>query len=425
MTLTIISTFALVLLSAFFSASETAITTASRPLMYQLEQSGNRRAAVVNRLRGQIDRVLNAILLGNNLVNILASALATSALIVLFGDAGVAYATVGMTFLVLIFGEVLPKTYAFRRANTVALRVAPLLVILIRVLTPVILVVNTVVQTVLRLAGVRVRSTLGARSAELRGAIALYAAGDKEARQEKAMLHSILDLQEVEIGEIMTHRSLVTMINADDAPAAIVAQVLASPFSRFPVWRAEPDNVIGVIHAKALLRAAHGPEGELRGCSVAELAAPPWFVPETTTLFDQLEAFRRRHEHFALVVDEYGALMGIVTLEDILEEIVGEIDDEHDLPMTGVSREAGGRLVIRGTVTLRDLNREFGWRLPDAEAVTLAGLLLHEARRIPEVGDTFDLHGLHCEVLRRHRHQITAVRVTPVPGQVDPLRPPR
>ncbi|MFO1153391.1 MAG: HlyC/CorC family transporter [Rhodospirillales bacterium] len=407
----------LLLLSAFFSASETAITTASRPLMYQLEQGGDRRASIVNRLRTRTDRVLGAILLGNNLVNILASSLATSALIVLFGDAGVAYATVGMTLLVLIFGEVLPKTYAVRRANHVALQVAPLLVFLVRVLTPVTAAINVVVQGVLRLAGVTARSAASARSAELRGAIALYSR--KGARKEQAMLHSILDLQEVEIGEIMTHRKVVTMIDADDPPDAVATQILASPFSRFPVWRDEPDNIIGVIHAKDLLRAVHAAEGGLHPNSIVELASTPWFVPDTTTLFAQMEAFRRRHEHFALVVDEYGSLMGIVTLEDILEEIVGEIADEHDLPMPGVSREAGGQIVIHGTVTIRDLNREFGWRLPDAEAVTLAGLLLHEARRIPDVGDTFDVHGLHCEILRRHRHQITAVRVTPQADEIS------
>ena len=423
MTLIIISTLVLLLLSAFFSASETAITAASRPLMYQLEQSGNRRAALVNRLRARTDRVLGAILLGNNLVNILASSLATSALIVLFGDAGVAYAAIGMTLLVLIFGEVLPKTYAVRRPNHVALMVAPVLAFLVRVLAPITATISVIVHGVLRLAGVRTRGGLGVRSTELRGAIALYS-GDQETGKEQAMLHSILDLQEVEIGEVMTHRKVVTMINADDAPGAMVAQVLASPFSRFPVWRGEPDNVVGVIHAKALLRAVHGEEGGgLHRHSVVELAATPWFVPDTTTLIDQLEAFRRRREHFALVVDEYGSLMGIVTLEDILEEIVGEIADEHDLPMPGVGREPGGQLVIHGTVTIRDLNREFGWRLPDEEAVTLAGLLLHEARRIPEVGDTFDLHGLHCEILRRHRHQITAIRVTPEPGAVKQAPP--
>jgi Mg2+/Co2+ transporter CorB len=391
--------------------------------MHHLEETGNRRAGLVNRLRARTDRLLGAILLGNNLVNILASSLATSALIMAFGDAGVIYATVSITLLVLIFGEVLPKTYAFRRANHVALWVAPPIRALVVVLAPITLAINAVAQGVLRLVGLGPRGRAGpaAGAAELRGAIALHE-GEGEEAQERAMLHSILDLQEVVVGEVMTHRKSVTMLNADEAPPLVVAQALASPFTRFPVWAGEPDNIIGVLHVKDLLRAVHGPDGADAEIALRTLLAPPWFVPDSTTLYDQLGAFRRRREHFSIVVDEYGSLMGIVTLEDILEEIVGEIDDEHDLPIPGVSREPGGSLIVQGKVTIRDLNREFGWRLPDESAVTLAGLVLHEARRIPDVGEAFDIQGLRCEIWRRHRHQITAVRVTPVPA--DPAAEP-
>lgn len=405
----------LLVLSAFFSGSETALTASSRPLMHQLEQSGNHRAAIVNRLRMKTDRLIGAILLGNNLVNIFASALATSVLIALFGEAGVVYATLGMTALVLIFAEILPKTYAFRNANKVALWIAPVVNGLVVLFSPVTHAIQIVVQVTLRMFGAdpHFEEGIGPSSEELRGAIELHRGEGTEVKQERAMLRSILDLTDVEVGEIMTHRKNVTMIDADEPPEAVVAQVLASPFTRIPLWRGEPDNILGVIHAKALLRAVRSKEGDLEGLDVVELAADPWFVPESTSLLDQLQAFRRRREHFALVVDEYGSLMGIVTLEDILEEIVGEIADEHDIDVPGVIRQPDGSFVVQGTVTIRDLNRRFEWGLPDEEAATVAGLVLHEARRIPEVGQAFSFHGLRFEILRRLRNQVTAIRITP------------
>jgi Mg2+/Co2+ transporter CorB len=408
--------FVLLLLSAFFSGSETALTAASRALMHQMEQTGNRRAALVNRLRDQTDRLIGAILLGNNLVNILASALATSFMIKMFDEGGVAYATVSMTLLVLIFAEILPKTYAFRHANEVALLVARPISALVTVAGPVTHAIGLVVDLCFRLVGAAMSGApgLGPSSEELRGAIELHK-GEGDVKHERAMLRSILDLTQVSVGEVMTHRKDVTMIDAAETPEAIVAQVLASPYTRIPLWRGEPDNILGVIHAKALLRAVQGRGGSLIGLDIVALSAKPWFVPDTTTLLDQLQAFRRRREHFALVVDEYGSLMGIVTLEDILEEIVGDITDEHDVAVAGVVRQPDGSYVVRGTVTIRDLNREFEWGLPDEEAVTIAGLIIHEARRIPEVGQAFKFFGLRFEILRRQRHQIMAIRIT-APG---------
>jgi Mg2+/Co2+ transporter CorB len=404
----------LLLLSAFFSGSETALTAASRPLMHQLEQNGDHRAKLVNRLHARTDRLLSTILLGNNLVNILSSALATSALITLFGEAGIVYATLGITFLVVLFGEILPKTLAFRRANQVALRVAPTITGVITVFSPFTRALDLLVRPVVRWSVGRGDSpSLGPSSEELRGAIELHAEEGGVVRDERAMLHSILDLNEVTIEEVMTHRRNVAMIDADEAPATIVAQVLASPYTRLPLWHGEPDDVVGVIHAKALFRAVQARGGSLDGLDIIALSAKPWFVPDSRTLMDQLQAFRRRREHFALVVDEYGSMMGIVTLEDILEEIVGEITDEHDVAVPGVIRQPDGSFVVQGSVTIRDLNRELDWRLPDEEAVTIAGLVLYEAKRIPDVGQAFLFHGFRFEILRRHRHQITAIRVTP------------
>ena len=404
----------LLILSAFFSGSETALTTASRPLMHQLAQSGNRRAMIINQLRERTDRLIGAILLGNNLVNIMASALATSLMISLFGEAGVAYATAGMTLLVLVFGEIMPKTYAFRHANALALGLAPLIRLVVRVFSPATNLIQALINGVFRLFGANpeARPGLGPSSEELRGAIALHCEG-RPVQQERAMLRSILDLAEVEVAEIMIHRKNVSMIDAEAPLDVIIGQVQASPYTRIPLWLSDPDNIVGVIHVKALLRAARWSEGKLEDMDVVALAAKPWFVPDSTTLLDQLQAFRRRREHFALVVDEYGTFMGIVTLEDILEEIVGDIVDEHDIPAPGVVRQPDGSYIVQGSVTIRDLNRRFDWSLPDEDAATIAGLMLHEARRIPEVGQAFMFHGMRFEILRRHRHQITSIRITP------------
>jgi Mg2+/Co2+ transporter CorB len=405
----------LLILSAFFSGSETALTVASRPLMHHLAQNGDRRAMIVNQLRKRADRLIGTILLGNNLVNIMASALATSLMISLFGEVGVAYAAAGMTLLVFVFGEIIPKTYAFHRANALALRLARLVRLVVRIFSPAIIPIHAVINGAFRLFGANpdAQRTLGPSSDELRGAIELHACEGRPVQQERAMLRSILDLTEVEVAEIMIHRKNVSMIDAEAPLDVIVGQVQASPYSRIPLWLGNPDNIVGVIHAKALLRAVRWSEGKLEDIDVMALAAKPWFVPDSTTLLDQLQAFRRRREHFALVVDEYGTFMGIVTLEDILEEIVGDIVDEHDIPAPGVVRQPDGSYIVQGSVTIRDLNRRFDWSLPDEDAATIAGLVLHEARRIPEVGQAFMFHGMRFEILRRHRHQITSIRITP------------
>jgi Mg2+/Co2+ transporter CorB len=420
MTLTIATIVLLVLLAAFFAAAETALAAASRPLMYHIAKTGSRRARVVNRLQRRSDRLFGTLLLGHTLTSVLGCSLATGALIVVCGEAGIAYATLLMTLLLVIFAQILPKNYAFRRANHVALGVAPAVAGVVVAVRPVTALIEVIVRVARSLAGGERRARAGSGGAERTGVIAWQGEARASARarhdpEERAMLHSILDLNEVEVGQVMTHRRQVTMLNADDPPQVLTAQVLASPFSRFPLWREEPDNILGVLHGKDLLRAVHRRSGSPQGLDVAALAATPWFVPDATTLADQLQAFRRRREHFAIVVDEYGSVMGIVTLEDILEEIVGEIADEHDLVVPEAMREADGSFIVPGQVAIRDLNRDFGWQLPDEEAVTVAGLVLHEARRIPEVGETFVINGFRCTVLRRQRHQITAIRVLPPP----------
>jgi Mg2+/Co2+ transporter CorB len=416
---------ALLVMSAFFSGSETSLTAVSLPRMHTLERQGHRRARLVNELWREKERLIGAILLGNNLVNIMASALATSVLITLFGDAGVAYAAVGVTLLVLIFAEVMPKTFALHHADGVALAIAPVLRVVVFVLFPITHAVHMIVRATLRLFGVDLSATLSAERSEeeLRGAIDLHAGEGEEERHERAMLRSILDLADVEVSEIMTHRNKVVSIDSGQPAARIVEEVLASPHTRLPLWEDGPDNIVGVLHAKALLRAVQAHEGKLAELAVREIATPPWFIPESTDLLSQLQAFRARHEHFAIVVDEYGEVMGIVTLEDILEEIVGEIADEHDVEIEGVRVQKDGSLSVDGTVTIRDLNRQFDWDLPDEEASTVAGLVLSEARRIPEVGQAFVFHGFRFEILSRQRNRITTIKMTPLAEDTEAPEP--
>jgi len=409
----------LLILSGFFSASETSLTVASRPAMHQLEHKGDWRARIVNRLNARQGKLIGSILIANNLVNILASAIATSVLIAMFGEAGVAYATAAMTVLIVVFSEILPKSYALRNADRAALFVAPIIRPVVRLLTPVTWATDHIVRATMRLFGVRVGlgESVIPSSEELRGAIELHQADadseDEVVAHERAMLRSVLDLSQVEVGEIMVHRRTVVRLNADDTPDEILEQVLNSPHTRLPLWRGEPDNIIGIVHVRDILKALRASGGRETEIDIEELASPPWFVPETTTLLDQLHAFRARHEHFALVIDEYGSLLGVVTLEDIIEEIVGDIADEFDVSRSGLRPQTDGSILIDGQYTIRDLNRQMNWRLPDEHASTIAGLVLHEARRIPEVGQAFRFHGMRFEIMRRQRHQITVIRVTP------------
>ncbi|MBM3507692.1 MAG: HlyC/CorC family transporter [Alphaproteobacteria bacterium] len=410
--LSLVAIFFLLVISAFFSASETAMTTASKARLHHLERKGNPRAATIAKLNARRERMLGTVLIGNNLVNILSSALLTSVLISAFGDAGVAYATAIMTILVLVFAEILPKTYALLHAERVALAVAPLLRMVVAVVGPVSIAVDALVGFILRV--LRVRAPKGAAVAheELRGAIDLYGL-QAGGRGERQMLGGILDLAHVDVSEIMVHRKNMFVLDAGLPPAKLLEGVLEGQYTRVPLYRDNPDNVVGVLHVKDVLAAITSHKEDIATLDIVNLAKEPWFVPSTTNLREQLQAFRSRKAHFALVVDEYGALMGLVTLEDILEEIVGDISDEFDVAAAGIRPQADGSYIVEGATTIRDLNRRFEWTLPDDEATTVAGLVLHEARTIPEAGQVFTFHGYRFEVLRRQRNQITLLRITP------------
>ena len=406
----------LLVLSAFFSGSETALTATSRARMHEIERRGDRRAILVQKLIKYPERLIGAVLLGNNLVNILASALATSLFLSLFGDAGVVYATLVMTTLVLIFSEVMPKTFAISNPDRAALAVAPILRFLVFLLAPVTAAVQFIVRRTLKLFGVdvdRISNVLSAHE-ELRGAINLHHLEGGVVKDDRDMLGGILDLRDLEVSDVMVHRTKMQTIDGAQPTAKIVEEVLSSGYTRMPVWTEEQDNIVGILHARDVLKGLMDVGGDVAKLDVLTLVTKPWFVPDTTSVPNQLNAFLKRKAHFAIVVDEYGEVMGLLTLEDILEEIVGEIADEHDVPTSGVRPQPDGAVNVDGTVNIRDLNRAMDWNLPDEEATTIAGLVIHEAKTIPEIGQAFTFYGFKFEVLRKRRNQVTLLRIRPI-----------
>ena len=399
----------LIVASAFFSSAETALTAASDARMRQLANKGNKRARIVEKLRADREGLIGSILIGNNAVNVLGSALATSFAIALFGEGGLVWATIGMTVLLVVFAEVMPKTYAFTYADSYALRIAPVLQIVVRALSPLSVGIRLLATQIIRPNPDAHEN----REEELRGLIELQGNdGNADDRERKAMLSSILDLNEISVEAIMTHRGTVSMINADDQVEDILRYVLNSPHTRHPVFSGKSDNIVGVLHVKDLIRAVGETDASsLPSETVQNIASDAYFIPETTLLFDQLQAFRSRREHFAVVVDEYGDFRGIVTLEDILEEIVGDIDDAHDIDLAGLTPQADGSWLVDGNVTIRDLNRTLGWQLPDEDASTVAGLVLFESRTIPNPGQEFRFHDIRFRIVKRKGNRLTRLRL--------------
>ena len=418
---TVAAILVLILMSAFFSGSETALTATSRARLNEIERRGSRRASMALALTNTRERLIGALLLGNNVANITASALATALLIKMFGDSGAVIASGVMTVLILIFAEVLPKTYAIAYPDRASLAVAPIVRIVVAVFGPLVMAVEFIVKWTLRIFGVDIKNNQSVLSAheELRGAIDLHMKEGTVIKNDRDMLGGILALQDLEVSDIMVHRTKMTMIDGAEEPREIVAKVLKSGHTRIPVWKDTSDNIIGVLHAKNLFAALQKHDGDASKVDIEDILLAPWFVPDTRAIPDQLNAFLKRKSHFAIVVDEYGEVQGLITLEDIIEEIVGDIKDEHDAVATGVRPKPDGSFLVDGGVPIRDLNRAFDWRLPDEEANTVAGLVIHEARMIPEVGQAFNFHGFRFEILKKRKHQVTAIRMSPLKRDSD------
>jgi len=398
----------LIILSAFFSSSETALTAVSEARIHELALQRNNRAIVIEKILIKKEKMISALLIGNNLVNVIASVYATSFALNYFADFGLIFVTISMTIILVIFAEVIPKTYAFSHADELALKVAPIINMIILVLTP----ATFITERLAKIVSGPVVENDEAKTEELRGMIRLHAGNESKAKERGKMMSSMLDMDAVTLAAVMTHRGGVTMIDSKSAPEIIFKVAGESPFTRIPIYSGSPDNIIGILHAKELFRNLRRRNfKKLDTINLSELMIQPYFAPETTLLFDQLEIFRARREHFAVVVDEYGDFRGIVTLEDILEEIVGDIDDETDIHVKGVKPQPDGSLIIDGSVTIRDLNRSLGWNLPDENANTIAGLVLHESKIIPEPGQEFRFFEIRFRVLQKKGNFISQLRL--------------
>ena len=412
---------ALLVMSAFFSGSETALTASSRAKLRAQADKGSRGAARALILTDDSERLIGSVLLGNNVVNILAASLATALFTRLFGDSGVAVATLIMTLLVLIFAEVLPKTYAITNPETTAARVSAPIRVVVFLFAPVVAAVRVLVRVILRLFGVRADpdSNILSVQEEIAGALALGHSEGMVDKEDRDRLLGALDLAERTVEEVMLHRSNLETVNIDAPVTEIIMQSVNSPYSRLPAWKDEPENIVGIIHSRDLMREVHrlvtaagGDFKAVEKLDIRSVAREPYFVPETTALDEQMRQFLQQRRHFALVIDEYGSLLGMITLEDILEEIVGEIVDEHDVPGEDpITRLENGAIEIDGGMTIRDLNRAMDWSLPDDEANTVAGLILHEAQMIPEKGQVFQFHGFRFVVAERVENRLTRLRI--------------
>jgi len=412
---------ALLFLSAFFSGSETALTAASRGKLRAQADKGSKGAKRALSITDDNERLIGSVLLGNNLVNILAASLATALFTRLFGESGVALATLVMTLLVLIFAEVLPKTYAITNPETAAAKVSPIIQLVISLFSPVVSAVRSLVRGMLWLIGVRTDpdSQILAVREEIAGAITLGHDVGAVQKEDRDRLLGALDLHERDVEEIMLHRSEIELVDGDLPPQELLETVLQSAHTRLPIYKNDPENIVGVVHAKDLLRAMYARTTDAfdskDAFDVMNVVMKPYFVPETTTLDDQMREFLRRNTHFALVVDEYGTLQGLITLEDILEEIVGEITDEFDTDETvPVKRTDAGDWIVDGSMTIRDLNRATDWNLPDDEAITIAGLMIHEAQMIPTMGQVFSFHEFRFEVIAKSANRVTRLKIRPL-----------
>lgn len=413
----------LIALSAFFNGSETALTASSRARMHALEQEGNVRAALVTRLLGSPEKLIGAILLGNTLVDVLAAALASGLAVQLAGEVGVLYATVIMTVLIVIFGAVLPKTYALAFSDRMALLVAPIMRVIVIALAPFTKAIEFVVRQFLRLTPTTKDDAANILAAheEIRGTIDLQAKEGTVPRHDAEMLGGVLDLRDLQVADIMIHRTKMETLDADSDPQEVIDEILKSQYTRMPLWKDEPENIVAVLHTKDLLIALGNVGWDVSKLDIMSFAQAPWFVPDTTSLKTQLNQFLKKKAQMALVVDEYGEVQGLITLEDILEEIVGQIADEHDTHEMGIRLQADGTVNVDGTVAIRDLNRHMDWSLPEDEATTLAGLVIHEAQTIPEPGQVFTFYGYRFEILRKTRNKIAALRITRLaPEAEDP-----
>ena len=402
----------LVVLSGFLSGSETAITATSKARILYKKKKGSKRAGYVLELLDKKDNVISTLLLSNNLVNILASSLATAFFYDIFGVEGIFYATLIMTIVIVIFAEVLPKTYALNRPNRTALLISPIIYYLNKILFVFVFVINLIVRLIFRKNDADIKNSDIQSEEELKGVIDLYKTSNPDYEQEKDMLQSILQLNDITVEEIFTHRKNIYSIDSSINTGEIIDKINNSRYTRIPFWKDNPENIIGLLNVRTLnidLK-NHNESKEI----IFDKISNPWFIPETTNLLEQLVEFKKRKEHLAFVVDEFGELLGLITLEDIIEEIVGEIVDEIDVPENDFKLNNYGKVIINGEKNIRDLYKSFDLDPPEIESSTIAGYILDISKKIPSYGESFKDNFFTFKILSHSKKQISKVEISKI-----------
>ncbi len=401
----------LIVISAILSGSETSITSIRKSKIHKLANKGDKNALRVLKLIEKKNDLVSSILVGNNFVNILASALATAILIKFYGDDGVIYSTIVMSVLIVIFAEILPKNIALLKPDRYALTLSFILTFFLKFFSPFVYIIKKFNLLIFKIFNIEKQKVTDASVREdIRNIINMHEDEGILLKDERDMLNGILDLKEMTVEKIMTHRKNIYSINIDQ-PEEYFKKISQSSFSRIPVWKESPNNILGVVHAKKLL-ANINESGKIDLKNINDSTLDPWFIPETTKVKDQLNAFIDRHEKIAFVVDEYGELMGLISLEDIIEEIVGNIFDESDLSTIGIRKIGKNIFRVRGDVNIRDMNRTLDLNLNEKNSSTVAGFLIYETETFPDVGQTFKFNNILFEILNKKNNQITQLKVT-------------
>ncbi|MDB1135048.1 HlyC/CorC family transporter [Candidatus Anaplasma sp. TIGMIC] len=403
----------LLVASAFFSAAETAFTSVSPSSIHRLVVGGDRRARILDALRCRKELVISTLLIGNTVANVAASSVATATMLDLLGPGGLVVSTASITCVVLLFSEVLPKTYALQNPEKISLCTARMVSYCSFVLSPLSITFRFAVDCILRILGIQGEQELVSAADAMRNLISMHNGKGTMSQQDLDMLSSVLDLAQTEISQVMTHRKNLFALDIDEEVDVLLKQIFQSTHSRIPIWQKREESIIGVLHVRDVTDLVREKSGNVTKNDIYSIMNKPWFIPDTTPLSVQLHNFRKKRRHLALVVDEYGTLQGAVTLEDILEEIVGDISDEHDIvPESLITAVNENEYHIAGEAPIRDVNRELRWGLPE-DASTVAGLILHNIERIPEEGEVFSLHGFTFKILEKSGNTISLLSVRP------------
>lgn len=399
----------LLLFSAFFSSSETGMMAINRYRLRHLARKGNRSAKRTSALLERPDRLIGVILIGNNFVNILASALATIIAVRLWGDSGIAIATLGLTFIVLIFGEVTPKTIAAMFPEKIAFPASLVLVPLLKLLYPVVVLVNWLCSLLMYPFGIRPgqESEDQLTSEELRTLV--NESGLRLPTKRRGMLLGILDLEKVRVDDIMVPRNEIYGIDIEDDINEIIHQLKDCQHTRMPVYRGDINNIVGMLHMRKIARLLT--LEEVNKATLLQETDEPYYIPESTALHTQLFNFQKHRERTALVVDEYGDIVGLATLEDILEEIVGDFTTDVSDNSQEITPQGDGSFIIDGSASIRDVNRVLGWHLPTDDARTINGLITEEMEAIPDASVCWKIGNCRFEILQVKDNRIKSVRM--------------